>query len=120
MQYLDLKVSLTVLSFHFSGYPKTLRVQGIDVNHLPILEKVLKKYGDVVSGSAFHSSACKTMAWTYLAEILRILQQNSGNTLTDDQARDLSKALYDLREVMKLKVEWLEPFVEKNFDNSQQ
>ncbi|KAL2935715.1 Ribosomal RNA large subunit methyltransferase K/L [Bienertia sinuspersici] len=91
----------------------TSKFQAIDVqsDHLPILEKVWTKHGDVLEGSAIHSCDTKTMALASLAKIIIILQTNNGNTLSDDQVQYLCSTFSDLQ-YMRLKVDWLAPCVE--------
>lgn len=71
----------------------TFKFQGLDVesNHLPVLQNVWMKHGDIVEGSLIRSCDTKTMAFASLAKIILILQTNSGKTLTDDQAIILTR-----------------------------
>ncbi|KMT10111.1 hypothetical protein BVRB_5g118740 [Beta vulgaris subsp. vulgaris] len=92
----------------------TFKFRGIDVEseHLPVLQKIWMEHGDVVEGSAIRSCDTIAVALSSLAKMVLVLQTNSGDTLTDEQAHYLGSTLSDLQ-YMRLKVDWLTPFVEK-------
>lgn len=96
------------------GVSVTPKFEGIDVHtdHLPILEKVWAKHGDVVKGIKLHSSDFLATTLTALAKLILILQTNTGKTLTDDRANYLTSTMSDLLS-LGVNVEWLVPFVEK-------
>ncbi|KNA03652.1 hypothetical protein SOVF_207070 [Spinacia oleracea] len=92
----------------------TLKFHGVDVHpeHLPILQNVWMKHGDVVKESKIHSNDFIATTLASLAKLILILQSNSGKTLTDEQAHYMSSTLSDLQSI-SVKVDWLVPFVEK-------
>ncbi|KAL2935710.1 hypothetical protein RDABS01_018828 [Bienertia sinuspersici] len=83
---------------------------------LAILHKALAKHGNLVEGLENCSTYKLTPVYVgkILAKVINILQNNSAKTLTENQAQYMVSTLATLQQ-MKLKVDWLVPFVEKAF-----
>lgn len=84
----------------------------IGSDHVYILQKVWVRHGNILAGCNVHSKRMISCALESLAELIIILQGNTGRTLTEVQCNDITSILCDLKH-MNLRVEWLSPFVEK-------
>ncbi|XP_021762678.1 F-box protein SKIP23-like [Chenopodium quinoa] len=86
--------------------------EGVDIKSdlVSTLQKIWAKHGNVVEG--VQSKDMLKCVLKSLAKAVIILQSSSGRTLSKEQCSDLSSVLMDLKR-LQLRVEWLEPFVEK-------
>lgn len=91
-----------------------MNFEGADIRPelVSILQKIWAKYGNVLEGCNVHSKDMLKSALKLLAKAVTILQTTSGRTVTKLQCDDVSSILMDLKS-LNLRVEWLEPFVEK-------
>lgn len=87
-------------------------LQGIAVSNdlVPVLQKLWDKHGDIIQGHTIRSDKLLKWALESLAEMIIILQQNTGNSLDVSQAELLKATLVDLQS-MNFRLEWLVPFV---------
>lgn len=109
----------TVLDFtpttkDFESGVSKVNFQGVDVNSdvLPTLNKIWAKYGNIVEGCTVHNKDIVAWALESLAKVVILLQSNTGKSLNDYQVDYLNVILCDLK-MMRLKVSWLVPFVER-------
>uniref|UniRef100_A0A803L8B9 KIB1-4 beta-propeller domain-containing protein n=1 Tax=Chenopodium quinoa TaxID=63459 RepID=A0A803L8B9_CHEQI len=90
------------------------KFQGIDVssNLVPVLQKIWDKHGNIIKGHIVQSNSLLTWALESLANMIIILQKNTGDSLNNSQADYLNSTLADLQ-LMKFRLDWLVPFVER-------
>lgn len=79
---------------------------------IPTLQKIWAKHGNIAERSIVRSKNMLACALESLAEVIKILQSSSGNSLTKSQYDYTSSVLMDLLQ-LHFKVEWLVPYVEK-------
>ncbi|KAK9747822.1 hypothetical protein RND81_02G016400 [Saponaria officinalis] len=84
--------------------------QGVTVcaKLVPVLDKIWKKYGNVIQGHAVSSNSLLTWALESLAKMVMILQTNTSESLSDSQAAFLRTTLKDLRH-FHVQLDWLVP-----------
>ncbi|KAK9747823.1 hypothetical protein RND81_02G016500 [Saponaria officinalis] len=87
--------------------------QGVTVcaKLVPVLDKIWKKYGNVIQGHAVSSNSLLTWALESLAKMVMILQTNTSESLSDSQAAFLRTTLKDLRH-FHVQLDWLVPFLD--------
>ncbi|KAK9747824.1 hypothetical protein RND81_02G016600 [Saponaria officinalis] len=87
--------------------------QGVTVcaRLVPVLDKIWKKYGNVIQGHAVSSNSLLTWALESLAKIVIILQTNSSQSFSDSQAAFLRATLKDLRH-FHVRLDWLVPYLD--------
>ncbi|XP_074285271.1 uncharacterized protein LOC141610878 isoform X1 [Silene latifolia] len=92
----------------------TTKFEGFDIRSdlIPTLQKIWRKHENIIKDSIVRSGDIVARALESLAIMVRILEDNPAQSLSDSQADYLTSTLSDLRNIC-FKVYWLVPFVEK-------
>ncbi|KAH9615456.1 hypothetical protein KSS87_021371 [Heliosperma pusillum] len=92
----------------------TTKFEGFDIRSdiIPTLKKIWLKHGNIVKDSIVHNSNIIGTSLEALAIMVRQLEENSAQSLSDSQADYLSSTLSDLK-CIRFEVDWLSSFVEK-------
>ncbi|XP_074285277.1 uncharacterized protein LOC141610880 [Silene latifolia] len=90
------------------------KFEGLDIRSdlIPTLQKIWRKHGNIIKYSIVRNSDIIAKALESLATMVRILEDNSPQSLSDSQADYLSSTLPDLR-CIGFRVDWLACFIEK-------
>ncbi|KAH9615448.1 hypothetical protein KSS87_021363 [Heliosperma pusillum] len=92
----------------------TTKFEGLSIRSdlVPTLQKIGRKHGNITKDSIVRSGDIIARALESLATVVRILEDNLAQSLSDSQADYLSSTLSDLK-CIRFKVDWLVSFVEK-------
>ncbi|XP_074285272.1 uncharacterized protein LOC141610878 isoform X2 [Silene latifolia] len=92
----------------------TTKFEGLDIRSdlVQTLQKIWQKHGNIIKDSTVRSGDIVARALESLATIVRILEDNPAQSLSDGQADYLRSTLSDLK-CIRFKVCWLVSFVEK-------
>ncbi|XP_074285266.1 uncharacterized protein LOC141610875 [Silene latifolia] len=92
----------------------TTKFEGLEIRSdlIPTLQKIWQKHGNIIKDSIVRSGDIVARALESLAIMVRILEDNPAQSLSDSQADYLTSTLSDLRNIC-FKVYWLVSFVEK-------
>ncbi|KAL2902036.1 F-box protein SKIP23 [Bienertia sinuspersici] len=88
--------------------------EGLDLSPdlIPVLHKIWVKHGNIIENNVIASNGLMTWALESLANMILILQSNTGTSLNEVQAEYLKSTLIDLQS-MNFRLGWLVPYVEK-------
>ncbi|XP_074285332.1 uncharacterized protein LOC141610919 [Silene latifolia] len=92
----------------------TTKFEGLDIRSdlVPTLQMIWRKHGNIIKDSILRSADMIARALESLATMVRILEDNLAQFLSDSQADYLSSTLSDLK-CIHFRVYWLNSYVDK-------
>ncbi|KAH9615457.1 hypothetical protein KSS87_021372 [Heliosperma pusillum] len=108
------KASISSTTESHKSDSQTTKFEGLDIRSdlVQTLQKIWQKHGNIIKDCTVRSVDIVARALESLATMVRILEDNSAQSLSDGQADYLSSTLSDLK-CIRFKVSWLVSFVEK-------
>ncbi|KAH9621667.1 hypothetical protein KSS87_013990 [Heliosperma pusillum] len=108
------KASTSAMTESHKSDSATTKFEGLDIRSDldPSLHNIWRKHGNIIKDSILRSAEIVARALESLATMVRILEDNLAQSLSDSQADYLSSTLSDLK-CIRFKVYWLSSFVDK-------